>query len=129
MHFKIASQLIRRNDEVSLLHEKIMILSSDLSKSKKEFLEKNEIINKYIRENRNLVRELEISKNYKAEASQFAKEIINLNKELLREKNLNKALTEEVESSEKLFHRWRKNEGIDPDQMELQIKIKLLQKR
>ena len=42
---------------------------------------------------------------------------------------MNKALTEEVESSEKLFHRWRKLEGIDPDSLELHYKISLLQKR
>ncbi len=84
----ISSQLIRRNDEVSLLHEKIMILTSDLSRSEKEYQETKELINKYIRENRNLLRELEISKNYKSEAKNFAKEIINLHKELLREKNL-----------------------------------------
>jgi hypothetical protein len=65
-----------------------MILTSDLSNSEHEFQATKELINKYIRENRNLIRELEISKNYKAQANQFAKEIINLNKELLREKNL-----------------------------------------
>jgi len=125
----LSSQLIRRNDEVSLLHEKIMILTSDLSRSEQEFQETKELINKYIRENRNLVRELEIAKNYKTQAKDMAKEIINLNKELLREKNLNKALTEEVESSEKLFHRWRKLEGIDPDSLEMHYKINLLQKK
>jgi hypothetical protein len=65
-----------------------MILTSDLSNSEHEFQATKELINKYIRENRNLIRELEISKNYKAQANQYAKEIINLNKELLREKNL-----------------------------------------
>jgi len=38
-------------------------------------------------------------------------------------------LVEEIESSEKLFHRWRKLEGIDPDSLEMQYKISLLQKR
>jgi len=84
----ISSQLIRRNDEVSLLHEKIMILTADISRSEREFQVTKELINKYVRDNRNLLRELEISKNYKTEAKTFAKEIINLNKELLREKNL-----------------------------------------
>jgi len=44
-------------------------------------------------------------------------------------KNLNKALIEEVENSERLFHRWRKLEGIDPDALEMHYKISLLQKR
>jgi len=84
--------LIRRNDEVSLLHEKIMILSSKLSRFEQDFQKKKEKINYLIRENRNLLREIEISKNYKDEANRYAKEIINLDKELLREKNLVKDL-------------------------------------
>lgn len=85
---KIASQLIRRNDEVSLLLEKILILNSKLSRFEQDFQKKKEKINYLIRENRNLLREIEISKNYKDEANKYAKEIINLDKELLREKNL-----------------------------------------
>lgn len=42
---------------------------------------------------------------------------------------MNKALVEEIESSDKLFHRWRKLEGIDPDSLEMHYKISLLQKR
>ena len=36
---------------------------------------------------------------------------------------------EEVENSERVFHRWRKLEGIDPDSLEMHYKINLLQKR
>lgn len=65
-----------------------MILTSNLLRSEQRYQKKKEKINFYIRENRNLIRELEICNNYKEQASKFAKEIINLNKELLREKNL-----------------------------------------
>ena len=65
-----------------------MILSSKLSRFEQDFQKKKEKINYLIRENRNLLREIEISKNYKNEANRYAKEIINLDKELLREKNL-----------------------------------------
>ena len=125
----LSSQLIRRNDEVSILHEKIMILTSDMSKSETKVQEKEDKIREHNRTIQNLRRELSINTKYKENAYAYAKELINLNKELLREKNLNKALTEEVESSEKLFHRWRKLEGIDPDSLELHYKISLLQKR
>ena len=125
----LSSQLIRRNDEVSILHEKIMILTTDMSKSEKTVQEKEEAIKKQNRDLQNLKRELAINTKFKEKANAYARELINLNKELLREKNLNKALTEEVESSEKLFHRWRKLEGIDPDSLELHYKISLLQKR
>ena len=125
----LSSQLIRRNDEVSILHEKIMILTSDMAKSEKQIQEKEDYINNQSRSIQNLRRELAINMKFKEKAEAYARELINLNKELLREKNLNKALTEEVESSEKLFHRWRKLEGIDPDALELHYKISLLQKR
>ena len=125
----LSSQLIRRNDEVSILHEKIMILTTDMSKLEKKIQEKEDYINNQSRSIQNLRRELSINMKFKEKAEAYARELINLNKELLREKNLNKALTEEVESSEKLFHRWRKLEGIDPDSLELHYKISLLQKR
>ena len=125
----LSSQLIRRNDEVSILHEKIMILTTDMSKLEKKIQEKEDYINNQTRSIQNLRRELAINMKFKEKAEAYARELINLNKELLREKNLNKALTEEVESSEKLFHRWRKLEGIDPDSLELHYKISLLQKR
>ena len=125
----LSSQLIRRNDEVSILHEKIMILTTDMSKLEKKIQDKEDYINNQNRSIKNLRRELTINMKFKEKAEGHARELINLNKELLREKNLNKALTEEVESSEKLFHRWRKLEGIDPDSLELHYKINLLQKR
>ena len=125
----LSSQLIRRNDEVSILHEKIMILTTDMSKLEKKIQDKEDYINNQSRSIQNLKRELSINMKFKEKAEAYARELINLNKELLREKNLNKALTEEVESSEKLFHRWRKLEGIDPDSLELHYKISLLQKR
>ena len=125
----LSSQLIRRNDEVSLLHEKIMILATDISKIEKKIQEKEDYINNQSRAIQNLKRELSINMKFKEKSQAYSRELINLNKELLREKNLNKALTEEVESSEKLFHRWRKLEGTDPDSLELHYKISLLQKR
>ena len=106
-----------------------MILTDDMSKKEKEIQDREDRINNQSRSIQNLRRELTINMKFKEKAEAHARELINLNKELLREKNLNKALTEEVESSEKLFHRWRKLEGIDPDSLELHYKISLLQKR
>jgi chromosome segregation ATPase len=125
----LSSQLIRRNDEVSVLHEKIMILTTDMSKLEQKIQEKEDSLNNQGRAIQNLSRELKINQKFKEKSEAYSRELININKELLREKNLNKALTEEVEASEKLFHRWRKLEGIDPDSLELHYKISLLQKR
>jgi hypothetical protein len=65
-----------------------MVLTTNLSMREKDFQKIKEEINHYIRENRNLTREIKICHNYKEQANKYAKEIINLNKELLREKNL-----------------------------------------
>lgn len=112
-----------------MLHEKIKILTSNLSRGEAEHERVKEEIKEYKRNNQKLARDLEINKKYKDESVKLARDVINLDKELLREKNLNKALIEEVESSEKFFHRWRKLEGIDPDALEMHYKINLLQKR
>ena len=80
-----------------------MILTTDMSKSEKTVQEKEDIIKSNNRNLENLKRELAINTKFREKANAYARELINLNKELLREKNLNKALTEEVESSEKLF--------------------------
>lgn len=112
-----------------MLHEKIKILTSNLSRGESEHEKIKEEVKEYKRNNQKLLRDLEINKKYKDESIKLARDVINLDKELLREKNLNKALIEEVESSEKLFHRHRKLEGIDPDALEMHYKINLLQKR
>lgn len=112
-----------------MLHEKVKILTSNLSRGEAEHEKVKEEIRVYKRNKEKLDRDLEIHKKYKDVSMKLARDVINLDKELLREKNLNKALIEEVESSEKFFHRWRKLEGIDPDALEMHYKINLLQKR
>jgi len=112
-----------------MLHEKVKILTSNLSRGEAEHEKVKEEIREYKRNKEKLDRDLEIHKKYRDVSIKLARDVINLDKELLREKNLNKALIEEVESSEKFFHRWRKLEGIDPDALEMHYKINLLQKR
>lgn len=112
-----------------MLHEKIKILTSNLARGEAEYEKIKEEIKVYKRNKEKQDRDLEINRKYKNISNKLAKDVINLDKELLREKNLNKALIEEVESSEKFFHRWRKLEGIDPDALEMHYKINLLQKR
>lgn len=86
--YNLASQLIRRNDEVSLLYEKIKILTTTLSRGEVDYQKLNNDIKLKNRENRSLARELDTNKKYREQASNFAKEVIKLNKELLHEKNL-----------------------------------------
>ena len=61
----LSSQLIRRNDEVSILHEKIMILTTDMSKSEKTVQEKEDIIKSNNRNLENLKRELAINTKFR----------------------------------------------------------------
>ena len=79
-----------------MLHEKIKILTSNLSRGESEHEKIKEEIKEFKRNNQKLLRDLEINKKYKDESIKLSRDIINLDKELLREKNLNKALIEDL---------------------------------
>jgi len=124
----LGTQLIRRNDELALLYEKIKILQTTLSKGENQYqqrLEDIKILNYSIAD---LKCELRIVKAQAQQIEDLRKEIINLNKQLLTERLSVKALSEELENPLN-YHRWRKLEGTDPDTWEMLQKIQTLQKR
>lgn len=120
--------MIRRNDELALLYEKIKILQTTLSKGENQYqqrLEDIKILNYSIAD---LKCELRIVKSQASQIDDLRKEIISLNKQLLTERLSVKALSEELENPLN-YHRWRKLEGTDPDTWEMLQKIQTLQKR
>lgn len=124
----LGTQLIRRNDELALLYEKIKILQTTLSEGEKQYqqrLEDIKILNFSIAD---LKAELRIVTSQAAQIGDLRNEIINLNKQLLTERLSVKALSEELENPLN-YHRWRKLEGTDPDTWEMLQKIQTLQKR
>ena len=122
------TQLIRRNDELALLYEKIKILQSTLSKGEVQYQERINDISILQRRCIDLQRELTIFKKQSSSIADYKKEIYHLEKELIQERLQIKALSEELETPINC-HRWRKLEGTDPDTFEMIQKIQTLQKR
>merc|ERR1712136_158104 len=100
----LGTQLVRRNDELALLYEKIKIQQSTLNKGEIQYRQRLEDI-----------RILKL-------------EVYHTQRELLRERTRCKALEEELENPMNI-HRWRKLEGSDPSAYEMIQKVQALQKR
>uniref|UniRef100_A0A7S0DU84 Cilia- and flagella-associated protein 58 central coiled coil domain-containing protein n=1 Tax=Amorphochlora amoebiformis TaxID=1561963 RepID=A0A7S0DU84_9EUKA len=124
----LAAQLIRRNDELALLYEKIRIQQSTLSKGEVQYRQRLKDIQMMKLQLTNVKREISI-RNQEVENTEALKnELYNLQRELLQEKTKVKALSEELENPMNV-HRWRQLEGSDPKRWELIQKIQTLQKR
>merc|ERR1712054_516022 len=124
----LGTQLIRRNEELALLYEKIKIQQSTLQKGEIQFQERVGEIAAFKNNIRKLKRELHLARNQVVNIEALKKEIHHLNKELLQEQSKCKALQEELENPMNV-HRWRKLEGSDPATYEMIQKVKMLQKR
>lgn len=124
----LGTQLIRRNDELALLYEKIKIQQSTLNKGEIQYRERMEDIRVLKLEIRKLRREKVILRKNIANMDTLRNEVYHLQRELLRERTRCKALEEELENPMNI-HRWRKLEGSDPGTYEMIQKIQTLQKR
>jgi hypothetical protein len=150
----LGTQLIRRNDELALLYEKVKIMESTLKKGEAQYADRIQDIRILKLKIGDLKRDLGIQKGRSGQVTELEREIHRLQKDLLQEKTkvscrgvgacacswatpLNpcvcvcaqvKALSEELENPMNV-HRWRKLEGSDPATYEMIQKIQTLQKR
>ncbi|GBG34684.1 Cilia- and flagella-associated protein 58 [Hondaea fermentalgiana] len=124
----LGTQLIRRNDELALLYEKIKIQQSTLRNGETQYRERLHDIRVLKLKIGDMKRQLAINKNQGGSVGDLKREIFNLQRELLQEKTKVKALSEELENPMNV-HRWRKLEGSDPATYEMIQKIQTLQKR
>lgn len=124
----LGTQLIRRNDELALLYEKIKILQTTLAKGELQYQERLEDIKLLKFCIGDLKCELKLVKSQAAQIHDLRKECLALQAALMTEKLQVKALSEELENPLN-YHRWRKLEGTDPETWELLQKIQTLQKR
>lgn len=123
----LGAQLIRRNEELAWLYEKIKIQQSTLQKGEIQYRERVTEVNVLradIRETKASVAE---ARNQVTNVSNLQREIHHLNKTLLREETKAKALQEELENPMNV-HRWRELEGSDPATFEMIQRVKKLQK-
>merc|ERR1712193_271637 len=124
----LGTQLIRRNDELALLYEKVKIQQSTLQTGEVAYKERLEEIRALKIQIANLNREMEIQKQQVNNGDERKRQVYELQRELLHERTKVKALSEELENPMNV-HRWRKLEGSDPATYELLQKVKTLQSR
>ncbi|NXE54423.1 CFA58 protein, partial [Casuarius casuarius] len=124
----LGSQLVRRNDELALLYEKIKIQQSILNKGETQYRQRMEDIRLLKLEIKKLRREKGILGKSVANVEELRQEVYHMQKELLRERTRCRALEEELENPLNV-HRWRKLEASDPSTYELIQKIQRLQKQ
>ncbi|XP_069140522.1 cilia- and flagella-associated protein 58-like [Argopecten irradians] len=124
----LGTQLVRRNDELALLYEKIKIQQSTLNKGEIQYNQRLEDIRVLKLEIKKLRREKTILNKSVANVEDLRREVHHIQTELLRERTRCKALEEELENPMNI-HRWRKLEGSDPSTYEMIQKIHTLQKR
>lgn len=124
----LGTQLIRRNDELALLYEKVKILQSTLRRGEIQYNARLADIRLMKLKVRDLQRQLTIARGGQAGVEDLNRNLVIIQKELVRERVKVKALSDELENPINV-HRWRKLEGTDPDAHEMIQKIQILQKR
>ncbi|KAF8570630.1 cilia- and flagella-associated protein 58 [Paragonimus westermani] len=124
----LGSQLVRRNDELALLYEKIRIQQSILSKGERQYNQRLRDLNLLKQEVRKLRREKAVLQCTASKVDDLKTEVHRVQRELVRERTRAKALEEELQNPVNV-HRWRKLEGSDPSTYEMILKIQALQKR
>ncbi|OON14691.1 hypothetical protein X801_09516 [Opisthorchis viverrini] len=124
----LGSQLVRRNDELALLYEKIRIQQSLLDKGEREYNQRLRELNLLKEEVRKLRREKALLQSTATKIEDLKAEVHRVQRELVRQRTRAKALEEELENPVNV-HRWRKLEGSDPSTYEMILKIQTLQKR
>uniref|UniRef100_A0A3Q3KUX6 Cilia and flagella associated protein 58 n=1 Tax=Mastacembelus armatus TaxID=205130 RepID=A0A3Q3KUX6_9TELE len=127
----LGKQLLRCNDERTLLYEKIRIQQAILGKGDFHYSQRMEDIRLLKLEIKRLRRKksiLDKTVPYTEDMRYKRKEtLFHLQRELLRERMRNSVLEEQLKPIN--IHRWRRLEGSDPGKYELIQKIQSLQKR
>ena len=124
----LATQLIKRDQELGLLYEKIKIQKSTLTKGENYYQEKIDDIIRLVDLIRTTKRELNDAEMETECIPDLKREIFMLEKELLETQQKAKYLHDELAKPLNV-HRWRKLESTDIDTYELIQKIQSLQKR
>merc|ERR1719253_2584999 len=124
----LGTQLIRRNEELALLFEKIKIQQSTLKKGEIQYNERLSDTGSIKDKIATVKRELRSAQGNVAHIGSLKREIHALGRELAIEQAKVTALSEELRNPMNV-HRWWKLEGSDPATYEMLHKVKMLQKR
>jgi len=124
----LGTQLLRRNDELALLGEKIRLQRLALKTGEEQYGERLEEIRILKLKIKDLQQELIVAKTGSVSHTKIAHQLIQKHQELLCEQIKVRALSDELENPMNL-HRWRKLEGSDPAMYEMIQKVQRLQRR
>ncbi|XP_037091261.1 cilia- and flagella-associated protein 58-like [Pollicipes pollicipes] len=124
----LGTQLVRRNDELALLYEKIRIQESTLSKGEQQYRERIRDIGLLKLEIRKLRREKGLLSRSVHNLEDMRREMYHMHRALLKERSKCKSLENELQNPQNV-HRWRRLEGNDPNTYEMILKIQTLQRR
>merc|ERR1711970_1219372 len=94
----LGTQLIRRNEELALLYEKIKIQQSTLQKGEIQYRERLDEVAAYKENIARLRRELHAARSQVVNIEGLKREVRHLHKELLQERSKCQALQEELEN-------------------------------
>jgi hypothetical protein len=124
----LGTQLVRRNDELTLLHEKTKLQQSTLMKGEEHYKSRQDDIRVMKLELSKMRREKRILLQSVKSSEELRRQVFTTQRELLRERTRCRALEEELENPMNI-HRWRRLEGSDPSSFELIQQVQALQKR
>ncbi|XP_049325806.1 cilia- and flagella-associated protein 58 isoform X2 [Astyanax mexicanus] len=124
----LGTHLVRRNDELALLYEKIKIQQSILNKGELQYNQRLEDIRLLKMEIKNLQRKKRNLNKNVSNMEDLRRELHHIQRELLKERARCGAMEQELENP-KNVHRWRQLEASDPSTFELIQKIHSLQRR
>ncbi|XP_032679289.1 cilia- and flagella-associated protein 58-like [Odontomachus brunneus] len=124
----LGTQLVRRNDELSLQYSRIKVLNTTLHRGETQYSQRLQDIRLLKCEIKKLNTEKVLLTTNIANVSDLRQEVFHLNRDLAKERLKVTALEEEVQTPLNI-HRWRKLEGTDPTTLELIKKVQILQKR
>eukprot|EP01006_Ploeotia_vitrea_P033977 TRINITY_DN65677_c3_g1_i1.p1 TRINITY_DN65677_c3_g1~~TRINITY_DN65677_c3_g1_i1.p1 ORF type:complete len:997 (+),score=196.90 TRINITY_DN65677_c3_g1_i1:78-3068(+) len=124
----LGAQLIKRNDELAQLYERIRIQQSSLNKGELQYRDRLMDIRNLRSKIRQLGVELHNVKTYISRIGDLKRDINVHNKQLNQERAKVKALADELENPLNV-HRWHKLEGSEPQTYEMIQNIHKLQKQ
>ena len=124
----LGMQLIKRNDELAQLYEKIKIQQTTLNAGEGAYVERTADIAALQMDIATLRSEQGMLKASVANMDMLKHEVHQLERELLQERTKVRALSEELETQMNV-HRWRKLEGSDPSTYSMIQRSHALQKQ
>lgn len=124
----LSGQLVRRNEDLAALYEKLRVHESTLAKGETQYQSRVEDIRTLRKDLKSLQREKTNLSKSVSESDGLRQDVFRNQRELVRERLRCRALEDELETPMNV-HRWRRLEGSDPATFEMIQKIQTLQRR